>query len=233
MPYKSPELTESKGSHPMNIEKARFNMIEQQVKPWKVLDEQLLGAMATLPRELFVPDQYQAVAYADMMVPLGHNQKMLAPRELARLIQALNLSANDKVLDIGCGSGYSTALLAKLTAQVFSVDIFPEFVEQAKQRLQKLSINNVMLEEIDATAGWMAHAPYDAILITSALPRLSNELKDNLKPQGKIAAIIGTAEDCSAVIYELDSQGHWTETILFPIKAVPMINVEQPNQFVF
>jgi len=217
----------------MNIEKARFNMIEQQVKPWKVLDEQLLGAMATLPREMFVPDSYKALAYADIAVPLSHNQKMLTPRELARLVQALNLSPEDKVLDIGCGSGYSTALLAKLSSQVFSVDIFPDFVEMTKQHLKKLSIDNVTIEEADATAGWMVHAPYDAILMTSALPCLPDALIDNLKPDGKVAAILGTSEDCSAVICELDPQGKWIQETLFPTQAAPMINIEQPNQFVF
>ena len=167
----------------MNIEQARFNMIEQQIKPWKVFDERLLGAMSSLPRELFLHEDQMGLCYADIHIPLGHQQAMLAPRELARMIQALELDENDKVLDIGTGSGYSGALLSKLCRHVYSVDIISDFVKRAQKAHKKLAIQNLLVEEGDACDGWMAHAPYDAIFISSALPKLSDTFKRNL---GKI-----------------------------------------------
>ena len=208
-------------------------MIEQQVKPWNVVDERLLGAMATLPREKFVPEDHRNLAYADISIPLGHNQAMLAPREIARLIQALSLSGDEKVLEIGCGSGYSSALLSKLATQVISVDIISDFVKSSKTRLKKLALNNVETIEVDAADGWMAQAPYDAILITSALPRLSDSFKRSLSANGRLVAILGSSDQYYACKAMLDQNSDWQIEKLFPVAAKPMINAEQPNQFVF
>ena len=217
----------------MNIEKARFNMIEQQVKPWKVFDERLLGAMATIPREQFVPEDHRNLAYADIAVPLGHNQSMLAPREIARMIQALELTGDEKVLEIGCGSGYASALLSKLTRKVYSVDIIADFVKSTQKRLKKLAFNNVEIEEVDAADGWLAQAPYDVILITSLLSNLPESMKRSLSVNGRIAAILGSKDNQQATLCRLDDKGDWSYEALFPIKAAPMINAEQPNQFEF
>lgn len=217
----------------MNIEKARFNMIEQQIKPWNVFDERLLGAMATIPREQFVPDDHHNVAYADTAIPLGHHQFMLAPRELARLIQALQLTGNEKVLDIGCGSGYSCAILSKLARKVYSVDIIAEFVTSTQKRLKKLSFTNVYVEEADAAQGWLAQAPYDAVLMTSLLPSIPENLVKSLKPNGRIAAIIGSKQNQTAIIGQLDKDGELHIETLFPVETALMINAEIPNKFEF
>lgn len=217
----------------MNIEKARFNMIEQQVKPWKVFDERLLGAMATLPREKFVSDDHKNLAYADIPIPLGHNQFMLTPREVARMVQALSLTGTEKVLEIGCGSGYTSALLAKLAHKVIAVDIIAEFVQNTKTRLRQLALNNVIIEEADAANGWLSKAPYDAILITSALAQLPKNMKSALKKHGRVVAIIGEAGSYTAKTYQLDDNKEWQIESLFPVDAKPMINADQPNQFVF
>ncbi|WP_196139600.1 protein-L-isoaspartate O-methyltransferase [Aliikangiella sp. G2MR2-5] len=216
----------------MNIEKARFNMIEQQVKPWKVFDEKLLGAMATIPREKFVPESYRGLAYADIAIPLGHNQTMLTPRELARMIQAMGLEGDEKVLEIGCGSGYSAAVLSRLCKKVYSVDIIGDFVSSAQQKLRQLAFNNIDIEETDASDGWLAKAPYDAVLITSALPTLSDSFKRCLNNNGRVVSIIGTEGHYAAKVYTL-VDGEWQTETLFPMDAAPMINAEQPNQFVF
>lgn len=217
----------------MNIEKARFNMIEQQIKPWKVFDERLLGAMATLPREQFVPEEHRNLAYADIAIPLGHNQSMLAPREIARMIQALELDGTEKVLEIGCGSGYASALLGKLARKVFSVDIIADFVRSSGQRLKKLAFNNVVVEEVDAADGWLAHAPYDAVIITSLLPSLGESIKKSLSSKGRVIAVLGTLEQQSVKLCKLDEQGEWVYETLFPCQSEPMINAEQPNRFEF
>ncbi len=216
----------------MNLEKARFNMIEQQVKPWKVFDENLLGAMATIPREKFIPSSHQSLAYADIQIPIGHHQLMLAPREIARLIQALSLTGEEKVLDLGCGSGYACALLSRMAKQIYSVDIIEDFVVGAKKVLSQLAFNNVEIEEGDASDSWQSKAPFDAILITSAMPSLSDAFKKSLKPNGKIAAIIGTDGNYHAQIFTLNNN-EWQVETLFPMNAEPMINVEQPNLFAF
>ncbi len=216
----------------MNIENARFNMIEQQVKPWKVFDENLLGAMATTPRERFTPEQ-QGLAYADVHLPLGHNQNMLAPREIARMIQSLVLTKNDKVLEIGTGSGYSSALLAKLSKRVFSVDIVADFVKSAKKIHKQLALDNILVEEGDASEGWMTHAPYDAVIITAALPALGDKLKRNLAKNGRIVSIIEKDNGYAATLSHLDVKDNWQHDFLFPIDGTPMINSKKTNQFVF
>lgn len=208
-------------------------MIEQQVKPWSVFDERLLGAMATVPREKFVPEVHKDLAYADFAIPLGHNQSMLAPREIARMIQALDLTGDEKVLEIGCGSGYACALLSKLARKVFSVDIIADFVKDTKKRLKQLAFTNVVVEEVDAADGWLAQAPYDAILITSAIPELTDSMKRSLNANGRIVAVIGANGSYAVNTCRLDENKQWDCEVLFPLDAKPMINVEQPNQFVF
>jgi len=217
----------------MNIEQARFNMIEQQVKPWKVFDEKLLGVMSSIPREQFVSAQQRGLCYADVSLPLGQHQAMLAPREIARLIQALELTSNDKVLEIGTGSGYSAALLSKLVKQVFSVDIIAEFVAASQKVHRKLAIENVTIEEGDACDGWMAHAPYDAILITATLPQLSDNFKRNLSKNGRVVCLLEHQGGYMATLAQLDANQQWQYEYLFPVIAEKMINAETTNQFVF
>lgn len=216
----------------MNIEKARFNMIEQQIKPWGVFDTRLLGAMATLPREQFVPEQHRNLAYADTTIPLPHGQAMLAPRELARMIQALKLSGNETVLEIGCGTGYASTILSKLAKSVHCIDVIPDFVKSTQSQIKKLAINNVSIEEVDAADGWITQAPYDAILITSAIPELTESMKSSLSPKGRIASILGNANNHSATLSQIH-KGCWQHETLFPTKTKPMINAKQPSQFVF
>ncbi len=217
----------------MNIEKARFNMVEQQVKPWNVNDERLLGAMASLPREQFVPEAHRNLAYADTAIPLCHNQAMLAPRELARMIQALELKGDERVLEIGCGTGYASVLLSKLAKKVYSVDIIAELVSQAREQVTRLALNNVSIEEVDAADGWVTQAPYDAILITSVIPRLTDSMKNSLSASGRIVTILGSPEEQYVNLCKPDKNGNWEYEQLFPVQAKPMINAEQPNQFVF
>ncbi len=217
----------------MNIEKARFNMIEQQIKPWYVFDEKLLGAMATLPREQFIPEEHRSLAYADIAIPLGHHQQMLIPRELARMIQALELKGHEKVLEIGCGSGYASAVLSKLAKKVYCVDIIPDFVKATNAHKQRLSIDNIVVEEVDASDGWLAHAPYDAILITSAIPKLTDGIKKSLNDNGRVVAILGTEQSQHVTICTLNENQDWHYDSLFPVVTETMINCEKPNQFEF
>ena len=155
-----------------SLEIARFNMVEQQIRPAEVLDPRVLDLIAELPREDFVPDEYRNLAFSDVNIPIGHNQTMLKPIQEARFLQALNLQPTDKVLEIGTGSGFMTAMLAKLAAQVISVEIIPELAERAKAKLAAHNITNVTVESGDAAQGWDKHAPYDAVVVTGSLPIL-------------------------------------------------------------
>ena len=153
-----------------DVERARFNMVEQQIRPWEVLDQRVLDLLLHVRREEFVPPRYRALAFADMEIPLGHGETMLAPRIEARMLQELAVAPGDRILEVGTGSGYMTALLASLGSHVYSVDIIPEFTRSAGAQLEAHGIANVTLETGDAARGWDRNAPYDAVVVTGSLP---------------------------------------------------------------
>src|SRR5690349_10096613 len=161
----------------MNLEQARSTMVESQIRTWEVLDQRVLDTILAVKRELFTPAQYASLAFVDMEIPLGHGELMLSPKLEARMLQELTLKPTDRVLEVGTGSGYMTALLAALSAHVYSVDLHEDFTRAAVTRLQGLGIENVTLETADAHAGWSRHAPYDAILLTGSVPTLPAEFK--------------------------------------------------------
>ncbi len=208
-------------------------MVDQQIRPWEVVDERVLGAIARTPREDYVPREYRTLAYADMNLPLGHGQVMLAPKVEGRLLQALAVKPKDKVLEVGTGSGYVAALLAALAAQVYSVEIIPELAQQAQQKLAEHGIANVTVEVGDAARGWPRHAPYDAILVTGSLPLLPDSLREQLAPGGRLVAIVGRAPTMEALrIVRLDAD-NWSQESLFETVVTPLINAPEPPKFVF
>ncbi|MGD8312791.1 MAG: protein-L-isoaspartate O-methyltransferase, partial [Gammaproteobacteria bacterium] len=158
-----------------DFEQARFNMIEQQVRPWDVLDQRVLDTMSGVPREAFVPQRYRALAFADTNIPLGHDQVMMAPKVEGRLLQALAILPEDSVLEIGTGSGYLTACLARLAGHVTSLDIMPDFTASAGGRLGEHNIANVTLETADAADGIDSGERFDAIAVTGSLPVLRTQ----------------------------------------------------------
>jgi len=166
---------------PIDFETARRRMVDQQIRPWEVFDERVLDVIRRTPREDYVPTEHRNLAYADMNVPLGQGQVMMAPKLAARLLQELGVRSNDKVLEVGTGTGYVTALLAGLAKHVHSVEIKPELVELARRNLAAHNITNVSLEMGDASHGWPAHAPYDAIL-------LNDDASSGVDPLSKIAS---------------------------------------------
>src|SRR6476661_7334475 len=170
----------------MDVERARFNMIEQQIRTWEVLDQRVLDLLFKLRREDFVPDPYRALAFADMGIPIGHGESMLQPKQEARMLQELTIKQQDQVLEIGTGSGYMTGLLASFAAHVYSVDIQPEFTRNAAAKLARNGIRNITLETGDAALGWNKQGSYDAILITGSLPILPETFKASLKPGGRL-----------------------------------------------
>jgi len=175
----------------MNLNQARFNMIEQQVRPWEVLDPQVLELLMTVRREDFVPLAQKALAFVDMDIPLGHGQVMLSPRVQARLVQDLALKKTDKVLEIGTGTGYTTALLAHQAAQVLGFEADAELAAQASANLQKAGVNNAKVRNADGSQGAAGEGPFDAILLSGSVAQVPQNLLDQLAVGGRLIAIVG------------------------------------------
>jgi protein-L-isoaspartate(D-aspartate) O-methyltransferase len=218
---------------PINFETARRRMVDEQIRPWDVTDERLLEVIRRTPREDFVAPEHRNLAYADMNLPLGDGHTMMAPRLEARLLQELGVGAKDKVLEIGTGSGYVTALLAALAEQVFSMEIDTARAERTKRILSSRGVKNVTVEVGDAARGWPAHAPYDAILATGSLPLLPSELREQLAPGGRLVAIVGQAPTMEAIRIERVDQNNWRQTSLLETVVAPLVNAPAPPKFVF
>jgi protein-L-isoaspartate(D-aspartate) O-methyltransferase len=199
----------------MNIEQARFNMIEQQIRPWEVLDPQVLDLLFVVKREDFVPAAYRNLAFADMEIPIGSGQVMLAPRVEARLMQELGIRNTDKVLEIGTGSGYMAALLAARADHVITVESRPEIAEFARQNLERAGVANVTIEIGDGANGWAQRGPYDAIVVSGALPSLPDTLLKQLRLGGRLAAIVGEAPVMEAQLVTCSAEGVYNTINLF------------------
>ena len=216
----------------MDIEQARFNMIEQQIRPWDVLDYKLLDVLKSIPREQFVPDEHSKLAFADIQIPLDHKEVMMEPKVEARLVQDLNLTTNDKVLEIGTGTGYVTALLAALCKHVISVEIHKDFSNRAAEKLSRFNIHNVTLEAGDAIKGWPFSTGFDAILLTGSVPEVPAEFFDALKDKGRLVAIVGEDPVMEAVCFtKVGAQ--IKRTSLFDTLLPPLIGASRSKSFVF
>jgi protein-L-isoaspartate(D-aspartate) O-methyltransferase len=214
------------------IKQHRFNMIEQQIRTWEVLDPEVLNLLHQVPREKFVPTQYQGVAFADTEIPLNENVYMLAPKLEARLLQSLSLQKNDHVLVVGSGSGYLTALVASLAKTVVSVDIDPDFTKLAKQNCQKLKLHNINFVTGDGALGWLKDQPYDAILFGGSLPTLPDSIQAQLNVNGRLLAIVGEAPSMNATLITRTGKQDFEKEILFET-VVPALRVKHENTFVF
>ncbi len=217
----------------LNLEEARFNMIEQQIRTWDVLDDQILETLANTPREDFVAERYRALAFSDISVPLAHEQVMMPPKLEGRLLQSLLLKPTDSVLEIGTGSGYLTACLAKLAGSVHSVDIFADFIEEAGSKLEKHDINNATFENIDAATGLDTPQRYDAIAVTGSLPVLHHGYHELLNPGGRLFVIVGKPPIMQTLLITRSGDQEWREESLFEISIPPLINAPQPDAFRF
>lgn len=217
----------------MDVEQARTNMIESQIRTWEVLDQTVLDLLAVVKREEFVPPQYRALAFADMELPLGHGEVMLSPKLEARMLQELALTRADKVLEVGTGSGYVTALLANLAGQVISVERIDEFSHFAARKLAGHGLGNITLEIGDAADGWCRHAPYDAILLTGSVPVLPEAFRAQLAVGGRLLAVIGDAPAMTAKLITRVSETAFESLGLFETCIPPLRNVKQPARFVF
>lgn len=218
-----------------NIEQARFNMVEQQVRPWEVLDQRVLGLLLEAPRDAYVPEAYRNLAYADIEIPLGHGEHMMKPVMEGRMLQALNLQGTEKVLEIGTGSGFITACLASLGEQVISLDIHADLTQQAQAKLEAQGIRNVTLKTADALAETIEGGPFDAIVITGSLPEAGalDQFKNQLNAGGRLFAIIGEAPLMEAFLITRVGADVWQQEPLFGTELTPLVNAKAPEGFTF
>ena len=217
----------------MNIEQARFNMIEQQIRPWNVLNDEVLHLLSVVKREDFVPLAHKALAFVDMEIPLGNGQTMLAPRLEARLLQDAAVRKHEKVLEIGAGSGYLTALLAHQAQRVIALEIDPEQVRTARTNLQKAGVHNAEVRQFDGAVGVAAEAPFDLIVLGGSVAEVPQNLLAQVKVGGRLLAVVG--EDpvmCATLITRL-SETEFKTRALWDSAAPALQNFPVPSHFQF
>lgn len=217
----------------MDLAQARFNMVEQQIRTWGVLDETVLDLLFEVKREHFIPAKWRELAFVDMETPIKQGVTSLPPKVEARIAQELHIQANDKILEVGTGCGYLTALLAKLGRHVYSVDIDAELTALARENLVREGIENVTLETGDAAQGWSGHAPYDVIVLTGSLPVLPEVFAKQLATGGRLFAIVGDAPVMRANLYVKGEDGKLAGRTIFDTVVRPLKNALQPERFVF
>ncbi|MGH8280379.1 MAG: protein-L-isoaspartate O-methyltransferase family protein [Gammaproteobacteria bacterium] len=217
----------------MSYQFAREQMVKQQVRAWDVLDPRVLDVLDALPREEFVPQAYRGLAYADTQIPLPHGQAMMAPKVEGRLLQALDPQPQETTLEIGTGSGFVTACLARLAHTVFSVDIFPEFTAGAAGTLKQLGIGNLQLETRDATQLTWATQRFDLIAITASLPAYDRKYGDRLTVGGRMFVIVGQPPIMEALLITRVAEDAWARESLFETALPPLINAVAPPAFRF
>ena len=217
----------------MNFEQARFKMVEQQIRPWKVLDPQVLAVLGAVPRELFTPPQYQFMAYVDEEIPLPGGHVMLPPRIDARLMHDLELQGTESVLDIGTGSGYRAALLAHRAREVVSLEIDPVTAEAARRHLQAAGVHNARVVQGDGTLGPVQGGPFDAIVLGGSVAEVPQALLDQLKVGGRLIAIVGADPVMQATLFTRTGERQFSSTALWDTSAPALQNFARPARFHF
>ena len=216
----------------MDSKMARRQMVEQQVRAWDVLDASVLKTLMDLPRDQFVPDEFKSMAFADTELPIGHEQLMMTPTVEGRLLQTLALRKSDNVLEIGTGSGFLTACLARLACSVTSIDIHDDFLQSATARLLHLGITNVELAAMDATRQ-LPDGQFDAIAITGSIPTFDPRYVSALKPGGRLFVVVGDAPVMDARLVRIENGKEWSVESVFETELAPLINSRLPTQFSF
>src|SRR3954469_18808162 len=217
----------------MNVEQARTNMVEQQIRTWDVLDQDVLDLLYLVPREEFVPVAHRALAFSDMEIPIGENERMWQPKLEARVVQELGVRKTDLVLEVGTGSGYLTALLSHRAGHVHSVEIKPALADLGRRNLTRQAVDNVTLRLGDASHGWPRQAPYDVIVLTGSTPLLPRAFLDQLAPGGRLFAVVGQAPAMSARLYTCSAPGARASVDLFETVIAPLVDAEHPPRFKF
>lgn len=217
----------------LDIELARNNMVEQQVRPWDVLDQRILNVIKHLPRERFVPEPYKNLAFTDMQIPIGQDQVMMEPKVEGRLLQSLQIKPEDRILEIGTGTGYLTACLAYLGNEVISVEIYPELSRKAQQNLAGQGFENVTFQIGDASNDWERDGEFDVIVITGSMPEVPESYKQQLKNNGRLFVITGSGHLMDAQLITRAGKFDWSTEYLFEVNIPALINTINPEPFIF
>jgi len=217
----------------MNIEQARFNMIEQQIRTWEVLDPAVLELLFEVKREDFVPAAHRALAFADLEVPLGHGEAMMQPKVEARIVQELAIQPHESVYEVGTGSGYLTALLARRARHVTSAEIHPDLKASAAASLRSAGIGNVTLIDGDSAVQPLAESAFDVIVLTGSTPLIPQAFLDRLSPGGRLLAVVGDLPVMKALLVRQSAAGAFQAVELFETLLKPLVNAPQPSRFRF
>jgi protein-L-isoaspartate(D-aspartate) O-methyltransferase len=225
----------------MNFEQARYNMIEQQIRPWQVLDQSILSLLAVVRREDFVPAAWRESAFTDTEISLagddhhgaGDSRVMLSPKVEARILQELHVQRHEKVLEVGAGSGHMAALLAHQARRVHSVEIDPTLVAMASDNLRRAGVNNATVVHADGSSGLNSDAPFDVIVLSGSVPQVPAALLDQLTIGGRLVAIVGQAPVMRAIVYTRVAAEQWRQTVLFDTMAPRLQGFAEPSKFNF
>jgi protein-L-isoaspartate(D-aspartate) O-methyltransferase len=217
----------------MNFEQARFNMVEQQIRPWEVLDGRVLALLERIHREDFVPVRYRKLAFADLAVPLDHDQVMMRPKIEARMLQALEVGADETVLEIGTGSGFITACLAGLAKRVVSVEVFEGLHEDAVRKLRDKGIPNVELFVGDVMQGWQPEQAHDVVVVTGSVPAVPESFLGWVNPGGRLFVVTGESPAMEAKLLRRTGVAEWSVESLFETDLPRLVHSEQPPEFEF
>ncbi|MFC5743066.1 protein-L-isoaspartate O-methyltransferase family protein [Dyella tabacisoli] len=217
----------------MNFEQARQNMVENQVRPWEVLDSRVLNVLSSLRREDFVAAEHRQLAFTDVCLPLGHGEVMMKPVIEGRVLQALDLTPTDQVLEIGTGSGFLTACLASLSAHVTSIDIHADFIAAAGQRLAAARISNVTLEVGEAIEGWQPSGLFDAVAVTGAVSEIPQRFLGWLRPGGRLLVVHGESPAQQVLLLTHEGDGRYREERLFETDLPYLAHAEPARRFTF
>lgn len=217
----------------MNFDQARFNMVEQQVRPWEVLDERVLSVLESTHREDFVPVRYRKMAFADMAIPLDHGQTMMKPVVEGRLLQALELKDGETVLEIGTGSGFVAACLSKLAKSVVSVDIHEQFTKEAADKLKEKDINNVELATGDVMGGWQPEQAHDVVVVTGSVASIPDHFRGWVNPGGRLFVVCGESPAMEAQLLTKLNATEWRKESLFETDLPRLVNAEKAPEFEF
>ena len=217
----------------MDIEQARFNMIEQQIRPWQVLDTDILDLFTSVPREAFVEDQNAALAFADLELPIGHSQVMMSPKVEARMLQSLNVSSKDNILEIGTGSGFITACLAKMGKHVTTYEYYEDLSSQAQQRLQSQQVNNVDCLIGDIFSHIDSLGKFDVIAITGSVPESVNMFTKHLNLEGRLFCVVGDHPVMTAKLISCVAENSYREQDLFETELPALLFTNKAQDFSF
>jgi protein-L-isoaspartate(D-aspartate) O-methyltransferase len=217
----------------MNIEQARFNMVENQIRPWEVLDQQVLDLLYVVKREDFVPAAYRMLAFSDMEIPIGQGEHMWQPKMEARVLQELAIKPTDQVLEIGTGSGYFAALLAHRAQHVYSVEINAELKAAGEANLRRAGVDNVSVELGDGASGWTKHSPWDVIVLTGSTPVLPQQFLQQMKVGARLFAVVGSLPVMTARLVTCAGDGVHNCVDLFETSIAPLANALTGERFSF